>query len=859
MSKSVRRFYTELKPSHYELQLTPDAKSMTFYGTVDIRLKKTGRPSQRLTFHQNGLKFENARIIKHDKKGSQELTVQRINNHDTLNEVRIHTAEMVYAGDYEVHVNFKGKITRDMTGLYPCFFKSNDEEQVLLATQFESHYARDVFPCIDEPEAKATFHLTLITPPGLQLLSNTPIEKQATLPDSMMSTSFETTPLMSTYLLAFVIGNMHSKSTKTKRGTNVGVWATATQPLGALDFALGVAKRSIEFFEDYFGVPYPLAKIDHVALPDFSAGAMENWGLVTYRERALLAYPNKTSQSVRELIATVIAHETSHQWFGNLVTMRWWDDLWLNESFADLMEYQAVDALFPEWQIWESFSISEGLSALRRDALFGVQAVKTNVRHPDEISTLFDSSIVYAKGGRLLFMLKTYIGEEAFRRGLTDYFTSHAYGNTTGNDLWQALGKSSSQDIAGFMNPWLDQAGFPVVSVDQTAESITISQAHFLENDEASDGRLWPVPLFTDQESLPDLLTKAELKARLSTGAKPVLLNQQTPGHYIVNYVQSTHHDYLIELLKTKSLGVIDRLMLLNSASMLAKAGHQPFGETLKLVAAYGDEASESVWAIIALLISEARRFIDLDEHLEKPIKTYVGSLVKNQSKRLGWDEQAGESSGDRKLRATILGLGAYAEEPAIINEATKRFADYQINPEGLNAELRSLVFGVPVKNKLKGAFQYLLKLHDETNNSDLKSDAMSALTMVKDPADATTLLSRLKDADIIKPQDAEYWLIFLLRNRYTRNIAWQWLVDSWPWIEETYARDKSYDDYPRYVATICNTQEWAEKYAQFFKPKQAEITLKRNIVIGLTEIDTRVKWLERDLESVRSFFSKTP
>jgi aminopeptidase N len=194
---------------------------------------------------------------------------------------------MVYAGDYEVNLNFKGKITRDMTGLYPCFFKNKNKEQVLLATQFESHYARDVFPCIDEPEAKATFRLTLITPPGLQLLSNTPIENQATLPDSMMSTSFETTPPMSPYLLAFVIGNLHNKSTKTKRGTEVGVWATIVQPLAALDFALDVARRSIEFFEDYFGVPYPLAKIDHVAVPDFSSGAMENWGLVTYRERVL--------------------------------------------------------------------------------------------------------------------------------------------------------------------------------------------------------------------------------------------------------------------------------------------------------------------------------------------------------------------------------------------------------------------------------------------------------------------------------------------------------------------------------------------------------------------------------------------
>jgi aminopeptidase N len=854
MTKSVKRLYAELKPSHYELELRPNADSFSFKGTVTIDLKKTGRPSQRLTFHQVGLKIDHATVTKHDKQGSHELTVTRINNQNSLHEVRLHTSDMVYAGDYQIQMSFSGKISRGMTGLYPCFFNYKDAEHVLLATQFESHFAREVFPSIDEPEAKATFHLTLITPPHQEVLSNTPIEKQQTNGE-LMSTTFEQTPRMSTYLLAFVIGEMHNVATKTARGTEVRVWATVAQPKAALDFALDVAKRSIEFFENYFGVDYPLQKADHVALPDFSMGAMENWGLITYRERVLLAYPGQSSQSTKEVIATVIAHETSHQWFGNLVTMSWWDDLWLNESFANMMEYEAVDSMFPEWHVWDSFTANEGLGALRRDATPGVQAVKTSVHHPDEINTLFDPSIVYAKGGRLLNMLKTYIGIESFKKGLTEYFTKHAYSNTTGDDLWQALHTSSGIDVAAFMNPWLERSGFPVVTVDQTDKQLTLHQTHFLESGEASDGRIWPVPLLSNRDKLPQLLSRAELKSKLQTTGPPVLLNQGSSGHFIVHYAQAAHRDFIIDQVAQKKLSVSDRLMVLNSASMLAKAGYQSFGDVLALLQAYRDESSEMVWSIMARIIAETRRFIDHDERLETPIKALVQQLIQAEYARLDWHEKDEESSSDRKLRAIIIGLGVYAEDPAVIKEALTHYQNYVDKPDSLNPELRSIVLSVPIRRKVAGAFEFLLKQHDDTDTSDVKTDIMTALTQTKDAAEAEILLSRLKDASIVKPQDAEYWLIYLLGNRFVREQAWQWMEQNWSWIEKTYDHDKSYDDYPRYSASICNTNLWAKKYAAFFKPKEKELTLKRNILIGLSEIATRVAWLERDLESVKSFF----
>lgn len=843
------------QPAQYDLTLDLDDESMSFNGKVIIQGKKVGRPAQRISLHQNGLKITSAKIIKHDKKGDQELAVKRINNQASLHEVRLHTEDMVYPGNYTLEIKFNGKINDGMTGIYPCYFKDGKIDKKLLMTQFESHFARQAFPCIDEPEAKAVFNLSLITKPDIQVLGNTPIKTQKII-DGRLSTIFEPTPKMSSYLLAFVAGSLQRKTTKTKSGVEVNVWATTAQPADSLDFALGVAKKSIEFFEDYFGIAYPLPKADHVACPDFSNGAMENWGLITYRERVLLAYPGETGQSMYEQIVLVIAHETSHQWFGNLVTMKWWNDVWLNESFANLMEYQAVDAMYPEWHMWDSFVAQEGLSSLRRDATLGVQSIKTDVHHPDEINTLFDPSIVYAKGGRLLYMLKNYVGEEAFQTGLKEYFKIHAYGNTEGSDLWACLTKSSGKDIASFMNPWLDKSGFPLVSIEQTKDSILITQEHFLDTPAKADPeRLWPVPLFTNTPNLPDSF--AAKKLRLNSQAKNVLLDTGAKGHYIVRYVSDSQKEAVKALIASQEISEADRLMLLNGGSMMARASYEPYSNVLTMLEAYRNESSESVWDIMALIIGETRRFIDLDKQLETKIKSFILGLIPLQLKRLGLAEIPGEASADQKLRSLILGLGAYAEEPAVVAHALQLFEEYKTKPQVVPAELRSIVFTVPIRQSIPGAFDYLIKLHDKSQNSDLKADICGALTATKSPKEAAKLLARLKDTKLIKPQDADRWLIYLVRNRHSRNIGWNWMVDNWDWLEETYAQDKSYDMLPRYTASACNTAEWAKRYEDFFTPKLDQIVLTRNIQMGLEEINARVAWLDRDLKSIQTFFKK--
>jgi aminopeptidase N len=831
--QTVSRLYESFQPSHYDLTLTLNRTERTFNGSVIIAGLRT--PGGTLALHTKELSV--ASVSVNDTPAVFTL------NPDT-DELRIEAGNA--DGDIRVAIDFSGTITDAMHGLYPCYYEVDGEKKELLATQFESHHAREVFPCVDEPEAKATFDLTLHTESGAEVLSNMPVLEQ-TSSDLGLQTSFETTPRMSTYLLAFVVGDLQKISARTKSGVEVNVWATKAQPSESLAFPLEVAVGSIDFFDEYFGVPYPLPKADHVALPDFSSGAMENWGLITYREIALLV-DKSSSVSMREYVATVIAHETSHQWFGNLVTMQWWNDLWLNESFATIMEYVAVDALYPAWQTWNTFASQETLSALRRDQLAGVQAVKTEVNHPDEISTLFDPSIVYAKGARLLKMLRSYIGDDAFRSGLQAYFKEHAYQNTVGADLWRAFSTSSGKDIEAFMNAWISQSGFPLVQVASTPTGYELFQERFVLGDTDTDSR-WPVPLFAAHPGFPELLA-GESMAFEAEHALP-LLNRDNDAHFVAQYDDAGWH-FILEALKNHELGPVARLSLLHETSLLARGGKTQTATLLPLLAAYADEKSEPVWNIISMVIGDLKRFVEEDEASEAMLKALVVRTASGLYEKLGFDEIDGEPEQDTKLRATVLGLLSYGEYKEVLERCLSTFHDTD-DLQALPSEIRGIIFSVAAKHGTQHDFDRLLTLHGTTVNAELRDDLTSGLCATRDKEQIAALLGRLTNGDVVKRQDLFRWYIYLLRNRYAREQTWQWMVESWTWIEETFKGDKSYDDFARYSANVFATRQWLDTYVTFFEPMSNQTALKRAIEIGKVEIESRVEWIERDTEQVRA------
>jgi aminopeptidase N len=852
--KKVSRLYQGFAPEHYTLFIDPDRETRIITGTATVTGQKKGRPSRRLTLHQHGLKITSATVVKHDKKGDVPVNISRINHQRTLDEVRLHADTMLYPGKYTITVSYSGTIDDSIHGVYPCNYEIDGKRKALIATDLESHHAREVFPCIDEPEAKATFELTLASPLHETALSNTPHAKQIER-DGKLVTTFQTTPRMSTYLVNFVYGDMHSRETKTKDGVQVRVWATKAHSPASLDFGLDAAKRTIEFFNEYYGVPYPLPKCDLIALPDFSAAAMENWGAITFREPFLLAEPSTSSQSSREFIVLVIAHELSHQWFGDLVTMKWWDDLWLNESFANVMEYLAPDVLYPEWHVWNMAVANEGLAAFRRDSIPSVQAVKQEVHHPDEINSLFDPSIVYAKGGRLMNMLMQYLGQDDFRKGLKLYFEKHAYSNTTGDDLWAALSEASSKDVAAFMNPWLTRSGFPVLHVEQHEKSLSITQSHFLVDPSKADkDRVWPVPLLPSSPEVPALLNRQHKQVNLET-SEFVRLNQGAVGHYLVHYSNPEHGAWIAGLMDSKKLTEAERLILLSDSTLLARAGTLSFAATLELLMHYAHETSEPVWDMMALTIADARRFIDISPELEDSIKALIRRLIEAQYKRLGWTEHEDDSSQDTKLRATILGLGVFSEHPAITRRALELYESYKTDPATVPSELRSIVFGAAVRTPVAGAFDYLLELEEKTSNVDLKQELIGALTTTHSIEEGKRLLERLKDPVKVRQHDVDTWLVLLQRNRYTQELAWDWLRANWQWVEDTFSNDKSFDYFPRYSASSFNSRKLLEEYKEFYEPLMKWTQLKRNIQMGIEELESRVAWLERDVAAVNAFF----
>lgn len=835
---TVDRLINYFIPEHYDLTLTLERAERTFEGSVTIK-GTLAADSQPIKLHAKDLTISAAAV-------DNTPVAYSMGEHDELTL----STDKLPAGEHIVTIGFSGTITDHMHGLYPCYYEHDGVKKELLATQFESHHAREVFPCIDEPAAKATFALQLVTETDQTVLSNMPVKLQKT-DNGRLITSFETTPRMSTYLLAFVVGELHKKSGNTKNGVDVNIWATPAQSAESLDFALDIAVRSIEFFDDYFGTAYPLPKSDHVALPDFSSGAMENWGLITYREVALLADPKTTSIESRQQIASVIAHELSHQWFGNLVTMEWWNDLWLNESFATLMSHVALDHLHPEWNTWLEFAFSESVFALRRDAIDGVQPVQVDVSHPDEISTLFDPAIVYAKGARLMRMLQYYIGDEAFQAGLKQYFTEHAYKNTVGNDLWKALGAASGKRVEGIMNTWISQPGYPVVTVTRDDESITLSQKQFFIGPHQPSDRLWPIPLDADNNGAPQLMDSREITWH---SKKMIRLNRTDSAHFITHY-DDLSRESLIQQIADGSLDAIGRVQLLDEAALLARSGTIPTDRLIPLIQAYGDEDLEPVWNIISLAIGELKKFVEDSETAEKKLRQLSAALARKQYERLGWQPKADEPEDDTKLRATIIGLTLYGEDPEALEKARALYDSAPL--EELDPELRPLIISSVVRYGDDKIVDELLDTYRKSQSGELRQDICVGITSTRIPEKITLLLDCIKDPDTVRPQDVYRWFVYLIRGRESRESAWQWVRDNWNWVEKSFAGDKSYDDFPRYSANALVTRTQLDEYKSFFEPKKDIPALTRTIAMGIGEIEGRVELIERDKDAVQKALLK--
>ncbi|KXT77338.1 M1 family metallopeptidase [Streptococcus sp. DD13] len=831
----VKHYVERFVPERYTIFLEVNRELMAFSGLVRIQGEAL---SQRISLHQKELDVLAVRV------GGTDRSFEMDPENEALH---VELAEM---GQVELEIVYAGKITDNMTGIYPSYYTLNGVKKNIISTQFESHFAREVFPSIDEPEAKAIFDLSIKfdAEDGDVALSNMPEIN----PEERKKTgvwTFDTTPRMSTYLLAFALGALHGKTARTKNGTLVGVYASQAQQLDTVDFSLDIAVRVIDFYEDYFQVPYPIPQSLHLALPDFSAGAMENWGLVTYREVYLLVDQNSTATS-RQQVALVVAHELAHQWFGNLVTMKWWDDLWLNESFANMMEYVSVDAIEPSWNIFEDFQTSGVPAALARDATDGVQSVHVEVHHPDEINTLFDSAIVYAKGSRLMHMLRRWLGDADFAAGLKTYFERHQYHNTIGRDLWEALGQASGRDVARFMDSWLEQPGYPLVTLCVENGQLIARQEQFFIGEHEDKGRLWQIPLNANWEGLVDILTEREVVlgdyqelAEQNKGKGALRINTGNTAHYISYYQGALFEDLLGQL---KELDATSKLQIVQERLLLAKSGRISFAELVALLPEFQGESSYLVVAALDDIIAELKSFLDEGSPAEKALKAGLRELLDPLYQKLGFEKVAGEADEVEKVRQIITRHLLWAEDPTVVEAASLLYERYQDAIEDIPAAQRGLVLTNQIRQKgSKVLLDQYIQAYTHTNDSSFRRQLAAALSNVHQEEQLSQLLVYLKDKDIVKPQDLSLWYTYLLNQSFAEETSWRWAQENWDWLEQTLGGDMSFDRFVTIPTAVFKTEKRLEEYKKFFEPKRDNLALSRNITMGIKAIAARVSLVD--------------
>lgn len=838
----AKRLYDTFHPDHYSVYLDISRQDKKFTGKVTV----TGEELEdTIKLNQKFLDIKSVKV--------NETAVEfDFNDQDEV--INIISNQ---SGNVKVEVEFEGKLTDSMMGIYPSYYQVDGEKKELVGTQFETTFARQAFPCIDEPAAKATFSLAIKFDehPGETIISNQPEEKEE---DGVHY--FKETLRMSTYLVAFVFGDMQKKLTKTKSGVEIGVFATKAHKAKELDFALDIAKRSIEFYEDFYETPYPLEHSYQVALPDFSAGAMENWGCVTYREAYLLLDPDNTSLEMKQLVATVIAHELAHQWFGDLVTMEWWDNLWLNESFANMMEYVAVDALEPDWHIWEMFQTTEVPQALQRDATDGVQSVHVMVNDPREIDALFDGAIVYAKGSRMLVMVRALLGDRALREGLKNYFAAHKYANATGDDLWSALGEASGLDIGSIMNSWLEQPGYPLVTASVKDGKLVLSQKQFFIGEGKEVGRTWQIPLNSNYEAVPQIMKDKEVTVgdyndlRANNGL-PFRLNVGNNSDFIVKYDQKLLDDILANI---DELGAVDKLQLLQDFRLLAEGGHMSYAEIVPLLPKFADSTSPIVANALYRIMASLRNFVEPESKEDTELRKLYNLLSEKQVARLGYLPREAESIDDNLLRPIVLSASLYGENSTTIDKLHELYEKYSDNLEAMSADIRGIVLDNEVRNfGSMTLHDKLLKLYVTTADPSFKQDLCGAITYTKQPDLIDAIVDDFEDPQVIKPQDLRAWYRGVLANNYGQTQAWDWIRAEWNWLEATVGGDMEFATFVTVTANIFHTRERLEQFKDFFEPKLNTPGLTREIKMDIRVIETKVNLVEKEATSVNEAIAK--
>ena len=771
-------------------------------------------------------------------------------------------SDVITPGSAVLNTTFTGVHNDKMCGFYRTKVTGRaGRERYNLVTQFESTDARRCLPCWDEPALKATFDVVLNVPKDLVALSNTNVVREDVLEDrATKRVVFATSKKMSTYLLAFVVGEFDFVRGETGDGIQVRVYTPPGKSHQG-KYPLEVAVKSVEHFTEFFDCPYPMNKLDLVAIADFACSAMENWGLITYRESALLVDEKESSEAQRQWVTIVVCHEVSHQWFGNLVTMEWWTHLWLNEGFATFMEYDATNVCNPDFKVWEQYVNDDTIRSLELDSLKNSHAIEIPVNDPAEVDEIFDA-ISYQKGGNVIRMIYFWIGAGEFKRGMRAYFKKHAYSNTRTEDLWRCFEEASGKPVERVMSTWTEKMGFPVIDVSvasQNDDSVTLglSQQKFClsASDEGRDG-LWQVPITiatskSEKQQSYILASKTDQITVEGVGKNDWFkINPGFCGFYRVNYSEDILSK-LVTAIKNQQLDCFDRLNVLNDVGAMAATGRVPFSTYFDLLKLFKDDKEYPVWKEIVKSVGEMKKVLWCDDETSKKFSKFKKDLFGGVMAHIGVEAKRGESHLDASLRTLLI---AAADDDRVNLKCSEIMKGLFENSTPVDPQIRSAVYEVYVANGGLEAFNRMVELHKKADSMEEKSEIETALGCVQSP-ECLELAQRYMMSGEVRDNE-KYKILkgMATGSRLGRDESWKFVKEQWSVLYEKFNGNRHLARIVEAVAPNFASQEMLEEVRGFLAgriSRNCERTLRQCV----EKIEFNIRLRRQSGQDLKNYF----
>jgi aminopeptidase N len=785
-------------PEHYTLTFTPDLQKATFVGdeTIDVQITQ---PARTVTLNAIELQFQTATITQGGKQQSAQVSLAPEKEQATLA-----VAEELQPGPATLHIQFTGILNDKLRG----FYLAKSKQRNYAASQFESTDARRAFPSFDEPAFKAKFDIALIINKGDTAISNGKVISDTPGPvEGKHTIQFSTTPKMSTYLVALAVGDYECTEGS---ADNIPIRVCGTpdkKPLQAA--ALRYAGEILKFYNQYYGIPYPFGKLDIVGVPDFEAGAMENTAAIFYRESLLFIDDKNSSVDSHQAVFEVLAHEMAHQWFGDLVTMKWWDNIWLNEGFATWMALKPSQALHPEWNA-NLDAVHATDEALSLDSLVNTHPIRVKAETPEEINELFDS-ISYNKAAAVLRMIESYVSPDVFRRGVNAYVRKFAYSNATAEDFWSALTAASGRPVDKIMPTFVDQAGVPLVTVKsscvtppvghmqvrkrkhrraplkpQPKTEVTVTQKRFWADPSAAPkaDQLWMVPVCVKSggaKPFCQILNQKEQTLPVAGCTSWVFVNGNATGYYRTQYDKADLEKLAAVL--TTDLSTAERIMLLQDEAALVGSGQESVATLFNLVSNLSQDAEHGVVESYAPMLDYSNNYL-LPAQQSEPFRSWIRSTFQPMLRKIGWAPAPNESADTRTLRSDLIHiLGFSGEDPETIQQSTRLAQQYLANPDSLDATIARQVLAVAARYGNEALFEQYINGLERVQSPEQYYNVGSALAQFRDAKIVDQVLA-LGVSDKIRNQDAAHLIASVLSNPVDQDVAWEWVKTHWPAVE---------------------------------------------------------------------------